>query len=423
MSRGERTLDAPDLVAPPPYIASMHQIESYEEVDEILKSADFVQGSHRETGALIAGSLVMVDGEEHMNRRRVLSGLMSRAALEHYELQALEPQIARVIEDLRARLDADGVVRGDLVEMVSVMQHRITALVSGIDGVDTAEGIERFRWFGGQLGEAVSSEWTTGDRDEIIRRGLELRAKFVAEFVRPSFERRKALVTSLRAGRTAKGNLPTDLLTSLILNWNPDWTEDYVWCEATLFLVAAIETTTHALPHMVKELADWLAHHPEDRGKVTDPHFLWLVANEALRLHVPVPSLQRIAARDVTLSSGRQFRAGDRVALMFSAANREPDLFGPDAGTFNPHRKFSQTVRPWGLTFGGGTHLCLGRPLITGTSKRTGDDASTTQGTLVRMLRALYAAGLELDPDRPPVRNQREYRGYYESMPVILRGA
>ena len=66
--------------------------------------------------------------------------------------------------------------------------------------------------------------------------------------------------------------------------------------------------------------------------------FLRMAASESLRLHQPVPTLLRIALRDVTLSSGRKIAKDERVALFFVPANRETGVFGPDANEFNPYR-------------------------------------------------------------------------------------
>ena len=129
--------------------------------------------------------------------------------------------------------------------------------------------------------------------------------------------------------------------------------------------------------------------------------------------------LLRIAQKDVTLeTSGRHFAKGERIALFFTPANRDMQVYGSDAEDFNPHRPMGKKPPPWGLTFGGGVHLCIGRPLVTGLSSAT-DGGITTQGTMVRLLRALYAAGIELDGE--PQRNASSYHDAYASMPVILR--
>jgi hypothetical protein len=76
-------------------------------------------------------------------------------------------------------------------------------------------------------------------------------------------------------------------------------------------------------------------------------------------------------------------------------------VFGEDSELFDPYRE-GQAVKPWGLTFGAGEHLCIGRPLVTGVSARTDGIDDGTAGTLVVMLNALYESGMVLDPDNPP---------------------
>ena len=78
---------------------------------------------------------------------------------------------------------------------------------------------------------------------------------------------------------------------------------------------------------------------------------------EMLRWSSPVVSFMRTATRDVELR-GVEVAAGEPVLMLFASANRDEDVFGPTAGTFdvarspNPH-----------LAFGQGNHFCLGAPL------------------------------------------------------------
>ncbi len=64
--------------------------------------------------------------------------------------------------------------------------------------------------------------------------------------------------------------------------------------------------------------------------------------------------------------------------------------------------------------------MCMGRPLVTGLYQRP-DDNNGTEGTMVKILKALHACGAELDPDHPPQRTTHSYHDMYDSMPVILR--
>ena len=93
----------------------------------------------------------------------------------------------------------------------------------------------------------------------------------------------------------------------------------------------------------------------------------------------------------------------------------QPELFGEDAEEFSPHRK-PKDVPQWGLAFGGGAHSCPGRPLVTGSRNMAGTIG--VDGTLVSVCRRLYAAGLELDPDHPPVRDTSTHYELYTAVPI-----
>ncbi len=407
----------------PPFLADMPRVDTFAEIDEVFRSPDFHQGAHWESAPLYEGCLLMTDGPAHLERRRMVSSMFSRASLEYYETEALAPVIRAVLEELKATRGADGLVRADLVPLLRVFLHRITALVTGVDGVDTPAKTARFQHLVETLEAAVGVEWSTRDHDEVLQEGIAGRRALIEEFLLPSLQRRIALVERMRAGEIGKQDLPVDLLTLLASHGETgaEGEDSYIWRECALFLVAATQTTSHALPHVIAHLNEWWREHPGDRGKVADMEFLRRAANESLRLHQPAPVLVRRTQRDVTISSGRSFRAGDQVALFFTPANRDQGVDGADADYFNLDRPIAKKPPPWGLTFGGGVHLCLGRPLVTGLSKATDSGDTTTQGTMVRLLRGLFGAGLELDPERPPQRNAASFHDAYASMPIILR--
>ena len=204
----------------------------------------------------------------------------------------------------------------------------------------------------------------------------------------------------------------------LYLHWNDDWDDGVPIREACLFLVAATQTTTHAVPHLIAHLDEWFDSHPEDRAKVSDQEFIKRAAHEALRLHQPSPALLRIATEDFVLANGRKIAAGERVACLFTPANRDPAAFGADARVFNPSREVG-AVKPWGLTFGGGQHICIGRTLVTGLSARTDNDEGT-DGTVVNIAGALYDAGVEIDDGDPPSYTQASHHDAYGRFPMLL---
>lgn len=412
-------------IEPAPYIAEMTQVTTYAEVDEILRSKLFVQGSHRESMPFFGDCLLLLDGPDHFERRRLEAPLFAKGELLHYEREVVQPAIDRVIATCRQTQDGDGLPRGDLVMMTKSMLLQMTAEVTGIDGVDTPEATELFGAYLGKLGEGATVEWSVRDHDEVIAEVLAVREDFVRDFFQPSLDRRRSLVDDLAAGRITEEQLPRDLLTLLARHHDASWDAELPLREATLYLVAGFQTTTHAIPHVVNHLAGWLRDHPEDVGRLDDQSFLQAATYESLRLHLPAPSLLRIATQPVRLaSSGRQIAEGERVALLFTPANRDVAAFGPDAAEFDPHREVTPPVKPWGLAFGGGVHTCIGRQLVTGLSRSVdavaGSDR-TTDGIGVQILASLYRAGVELDPSHPPVYREVSHHDAFESFPVRFR--
>jgi cytochrome P450 len=396
------------------------EISTHAEVEEVLRSKAFVQGAHAESQDFMADTLVMLDGSPHQQRRRLEAPLFDRAAMAYYDREALGPVIEQCIADCRQQRDANGVVKVDLVPLASTMLHRIAALVIGIDGIDTPERIERFRWYHDRLAEAMQVEWNERDHEEVIRQGLKHRDDFVAEMFGPSVRRRQDLIARFRAGQLSREELPEDLLTLLYLNWDPNWDEALPLRETSLFMLASIQTTAHALPHVVYHLSAWLRDNPQDAGRLADPSFLAAAISESLRLHVPVPSLMRVATADVVLSTGRKIASGDLVAVMFGPANRDKSVFGQDADEFRPQRPVPARLRQWGMTFGNGDHTCLGRPLVTGLASRGPDLGRGVDGSMSRMIRALFAAEVQLDPDDPPTMVAETKHDAYARMPVLL---
>ena len=409
----------------PPFIRQFQHIQSAAEIQEVMRSPDFLQGRSEERDLFFGGSLVMLDGDEHVQRKKLFSSLFSPDSLAYYETRLLEPVITQAMSELRTRRGADGLARTDLVPLIRIMLHRIAAQVTGADDINTPERTERFRVLIAKLSEAAAGQWTTQDREKLIEEGVKARQALVDEFLLPSFERRLGLAARYAAGELSKEELPRDVLMLICLHGNDQQTEyksyeAYVWRECALFLSASTQTTTHSLPNVVTHIAHWISEHPEDAHKINDTGFLRLAVGESLRLHQTAPVKMRIAARDVTLSSGRKIARDEQVAVFAPYANVDPELYGPDAAEFNPYRKQPAGIHPWGLTFGAGVHMCLGRSLVTGVLNRA-DEKTGAEGTIVKMLKVLYSFGMELDPDDPPKRMATSFHDTYETLPIILR--
>jgi hypothetical protein len=105
---------------------------------------------------------------------------------------------------------------------------------------------------------------------------------------------------------------------------------------------------------------------------------------------------------DVRLRSGAEIPAGTLVVLDMVAANTDPGVWGARAGEFDPDRALPEGVPPWGHSFGGGTHACIGMELDGGVHTTGTDDHEPVFGTVTLMLDALLRAGARPDPATRP---------------------
>jgi cytochrome P450 len=412
------------MTADPGFHADNTIIEDYDEINEVLKSASFRTAMDaEESRAFHDGVIANIDGPAHFRRRRVESRLFTDEALLYLRAQALTPIIVQALTDAAAGRSADGLVRTELRQFMVAIMHRLAAMITGIDGVRTDAEIDRFNYLIDtvQLGNIV--EFARGDHEPIIAAALAAKEDFRAEFFGPSHQRRAALVRRHQAGELPLTELPRDLITLLLLNPDPDWDEDLLLREVAIYLDASTRTTARTAIHIVDHLARWTTSRPQERARLQDALFLRRAAAESLRLHPVLPALSRRATQACTLRSGRQISPGERVLLLFSHANSDPARFGPDAAQFDPYRqdRLEAGTLPWGISFGGGVHMCIGRRMVTGgdwfAAGAAAADASQA-GTLVPLLLTLYEAGIEPDPDSPPVRQDVTHFDEYSSYPV-----
>jgi cytochrome P450 len=120
-----------------------------------------------------------------------------------------------------------------------------------------------------------------------------------------------------------------------------------------LFAVAGNETLRNGLPGACVALLE----HPQAQDELRrDPSLLDSAVEEMLRWWTPVMTFRRTAAAACELG-GQRIRAGEKVVVSFTSANRDEEVFrDPDRFDIrrhpNPH-----------LVFGHGPHFCLGSHL------------------------------------------------------------
>jgi cytochrome P450 len=116
-------------------------------------------------------------------------------------------------------------------------------------------------------------------------------------------------------------------------------------------LVAGMDTTIKGLGSLLWYLAANPGQYAALRG---DPRLIRPALDEAVRLESPIQMFFRTVSRDFD-ADGVTVPSGDRVVLLFGAANRDPRRWD-DPDRFDITRKAAGN-----LAFGAGIHGCLGR--------------------------------------------------------------
>jgi cytochrome P450 len=146
-----------------------------------------------------------------------------------------------------------------------------------------------------------------------------------------------------------------DLVTALtqVVDGGDQLTEDELVGTCVLLLNAGHEATVNATG-----IGWWqLFRHPDQLARLrADGSLLPTAVDEVLRFDTPLQMFERWVLQDVELS-GVRVPKGAELGLLFGSANRDPAAFDDpdrlDVGRDpNPH-----------LSFGAGTHYCLGAPL------------------------------------------------------------
>ncbi|MGW3950194.1 cytochrome P450 [Streptomyces sp. NPDC004752] len=394
--------------------ATINPITSFRDVEEIFRSQVMAPFLHDGTEGFRGETVRQIDGPEHRARRRVMGRLLRGQGERRFRSEVLMPTVER---NLRLALQApgdDGVPRADMVLFARVAFFQLAAALIGLDGVDTLEDAERLRKAADPIQEAMRSWYMQGDRGPVMARGIEAQEDFRVRYFEPAFARRVELVKAATTPE-AEAALPNDLLTLMARELDPAWTGDQglqLREAVTDFINAGTFSSSFTLVNALDECLTWRERHADGADRLSDERFLAQAVAEGLRLHPIVPLFYRTATEPVTLTSGRKLSAGEHVALDIGAANRDRDVFGPEADTFLPGRPLPDGVSPYGVAFGAGRHMCYGMPVVVG-----GDGVN---GSHVQTLKALFSAGVRRDRDRPAVRNDRLGRmnGLWDSYPI-----
>ncbi|WP_329410440.1 cytochrome P450 [Nocardia vinacea] len=130
-------------------------------------------------------------------------------------------------------------------------------------------------------------------------------------------------------------------------------TEDEALGMCLLIVVAGHETTVGGISSLLMHVA----RDPELKLQLLDdPTLIPKAVEETLRLDPPLQGMARTVTKDVNVGD-QWLREGDKVWLLWTAGNRDPEQF-ENADKFDLDRRPNRH-----LSFGEGAHRCIGAPL------------------------------------------------------------
>jgi cytochrome P450 len=143
-----------------------------------------------------------------------------------------------------------------------------------------------------------------------------------------------------------------DLITRLVqgeVNGEP-LSDDVIMEMLMLVLVGGVDTTTALMANTFL----WLSEHPEERQRLIDhPELRASAREEMLRYFTPVQILARTVTADTKLGDA-ELTLGDRIAMSFAGANRDPEAFEC------PEKLDIERSPNRHVSFGLGVHRCVG---------------------------------------------------------------
>ncbi len=273
-------------------------------------------------------SLLMLEPPDHRRLRQLVF-----RAFTPKRIEALRPETTRLAKRLISQVDSDGTfdLLSDFAQPFSV------GVIAGLLGVPPEAEAQFLDW-SHRIVKMYELDTTEDQAAAAVRASEEFdrwcRDLIVAKRAAPQDD----LVTALCVPDAGSSALSDDEIVSTIV----------------LLLNAGHEATVNALGNglvaMLSTDRAWAAI----RDGMVEPD---VAVEEMIRFDPPLQLFERWVLADDVVYGGRSFARGEKIALLFGSANRDPRHF-PSPDDFNVSRGDSSHI-----TFGGGIHSCIGAPL------------------------------------------------------------
>ncbi len=280
-------------------------------------------------GQRMGRSMLSADPPDHTRLRRLVN-----KAFTARRVQGLRPRIEAIVAEL---LDA-AIAAGPTMDLIAALAYPLPiTVICELLGVPRSDRGRIRAWSRLFVDEAMSPYLT----EEGIGRA-ELAVEEFDGYLRDLIRRRRAQ--------------PADDILSALLTAaerGDQLTDDELVATCFLLLVAGHETTVNLIGNGTLTL---LRHPDQLRRLQQDPTLIRPAVEELLRYDSPVQAVSRVVAEPLEVG-GCTLSDGDLVLPMLGAANHDPDRFG-DPDRLDLSRRDNRH-----LSFGNGSHFCLGAPL------------------------------------------------------------
>ncbi len=308
----------------------LYGVSRHEDVMMISKSAD-IYGSHMgfRPDSPPMPMMACMDRPEHMIRRSLVSrGFTPK------RVSRLEPRVREIcIQIIEAAMQKQGAF--DFVREIAAPLPMI--VIADLLGVKDEDHEKLLGWSDDMM-------CALGADDPVL---IQRQAAAGAEWA--------AYNAAVVADRRSKP-LGEDLMSILVYaEVDGERLDDQsILMESLLILIGGDETTRHVISGGMHQL---LLHPDQHRKLIDDPSKIPTAIEEMLRWVTPLQNLMRTVKRDTELR-GTRLQVGDRVLMLYGAANRDEAVF-ERASEFDVERNPNPHV-----AFGGnGNHFCLGSSL------------------------------------------------------------
>jgi cytochrome P450 len=274
-------------------------------------------------------SLLWLEAPDHTRIRRLVAAAFTPRNVER--LRAPAAQLARELLEPHAE-------RGRMELLRDYAQPYSIAVICRMLGVPTDRGSDLLDWSHAMV-KMYEFDTTDAQASAATEAAGEFRGYVLDLSERRQREPRDDMVTALVEARVDGGRLSQAEIVSTII----------------VLLNAGHEATVNTLGNGIRAL---LRHPGEWDRLVAGDVTPGLAVEELIRWDPPLQLFERWVLEDGVEIAGRQVPKGEKLALLFGSANRDPRVF-PDPECLDLERGNAAEH----IGFGGGIHVCIGAPL------------------------------------------------------------